>query len=156
MIRGTNFLSTVPLLNEVSQKKSRNLKRSFRNFLRNSLRNLPRNSPPNFSCFPGRLTSPPQKFHHIFPIGNLKFQIGFQIKCHQKFHKHTSAGLAALKYSHEKCSEIFPEVFQPLPRTSKFPSRLFFFLSDTVWQTGFLAFSSDEICLVELGQWLSD
>ena len=45
-----NILSTALLLNEVSEKKSRNLKRSFRNFLRNLLRNSPR----KLSCFPGR------------------------------------------------------------------------------------------------------
>ena len=44
----------------------------------------------------GRQKSHPPKCHQMFPIGNFKFQIEFQIKCHQKFHKHTSAGLAAL------------------------------------------------------------
>ena len=46
----------------------------------------------------GRNVHPPN-FHQIFPIGDFKFQIELQIKFHQKFHKRTSAGLAALRLS---------------------------------------------------------
>ena len=49
---GDHFLSTALLLNEVSEKKSRNSKLSFRTFPRNLLRNLPRNPLRNFPCFP--------------------------------------------------------------------------------------------------------
>ena len=88
-------VSTALLLNEVSEKKSRNLKRSFRNFLRNLLRNLPRNSPQFFCAFLAVEKFSPK----ISPdFAHRKFRISNWIpnQFHQKFHKHTSAGLAAL------------------------------------------------------------
>ena len=86
------------LLNEAFEKQ----KKTSRNLKRSSLRNLPRNSPQNFPGFPGRKKiPPPPNFTRFFPS---RFQISNQIPnqiCTQKFHKHTSAGLAALILSSE-------------------------------------------------------
>ena len=91
---------TTLLLNEVSEKKIAKFETKFPKF---SPKIAPKFAPkfvPKFIVLSWQVekkSSP--KFHQIFPIGNFKFQIEFQIKFHQTFHKHTSAGWAALKES---------------------------------------------------------
>ena len=96
----TSFVSTAPLLKEVSEKVAK-FETKF-----------PKFSPkfaPKFSVLSWQVEKSSPQIQQIFPIENFEFQIKFQIKFHQKFHKHTSAGLAALTF----CDLVFITM-QPL------------------------------------------
>ena len=92
------LVSTALLLNEVSEKKSRNLNVVFEIFSEIFSEICPEVRPEMFRAFLAGRKVLPQNFTRffLFPSGNFKLQIEFQSKFHQKFHKHTSAGLATL------------------------------------------------------------
>ena len=95
-------VSSALLLNEVSEKNCE-CETKFPQF---SPKVAPKFAPkfsPKYSVLSWQVEKSSPQFHQLFPIGDFKFQIEFQIKYHQKLHKHTSAGLAALTLWHYTC-----------------------------------------------------